>query len=252
MRTLIPTFIALCAALAFATAGSAITNGMPDGNGHPEAGALLAQQAFSDGTWVECSGTLIAPRVFMTAAHCDEGVNRVEVTFASTFDRATSKTYWGTWHADPNFTKRMSDPRRHRGRRSRPRRLGHRSGQLAGGRFARESVQGPTVHAGRLRSAVGDEREGRQDVPLRRRPLRCRRHSQRHKPVVAPDLAEPVHRQRRHLLRGLGRARTSSGRAPRRRTSSPGSRSPATRRAARPMSTTGSTRPLRARFSANT
>jgi secreted trypsin-like serine protease len=110
MRTLIPTFIALCAALAFATAGSAITNGMPDGNGHPEAGALLAQQAFSDGTWVECSGTLIAPRLFMTAAHCDEGVSRVEVTFASTFDRATSKTYWGTWHADPEFSQRASNP----------------------------------------------------------------------------------------------------------------------------------------------
>lgn len=110
MRTLIPTFIALCAALAFAAAGSAITNGMPDGNGHPEAGALLAQQAFSDGTWVECSGTLIAPRVFMTAAHCDEGVSRVEVTFESTFDRATGRTYWGTWHADPDFGKAQSDP----------------------------------------------------------------------------------------------------------------------------------------------
>ena len=110
MRTLIPIFIALCAALAFATVGSAITNGMPDGNGHPQAGALLAQQAFSDGTWVECSGTLIAPRVFMTAAHCDEGVSRVEVTFASTFDRATSKTYWGTWHADPEFSQRASNP----------------------------------------------------------------------------------------------------------------------------------------------
>jgi len=83
---------------------------MPDGNAHPEAGALLAQQAFSDGTWVECSGTLIAPRVFMTAAHCDEGVSRVEVTFASTFDRATSKTYWGTWHADPEFSQRASNP----------------------------------------------------------------------------------------------------------------------------------------------
>ena len=23
----------------------------PDGNGHPEVGALLAQQAYSDGTW---------------------------------------------------------------------------------------------------------------------------------------------------------------------------------------------------------
>jgi hypothetical protein len=101
---------ALAAALALAAAGGAIVNGAPDGNHHPAAGALLAQQAFSDGTWVECSGTLIAKRVFLTAAHCDEGVDRVEVTFASTFDRATSTTYLGTWHADPNFRKANGDP----------------------------------------------------------------------------------------------------------------------------------------------
>src|SRR5690242_4005561 len=103
-------FAALAGALVFAAAGSAITNGVPDGNGHPEVGALLAQQAFSDGTWEECTGTLIAPRVFLTAEHCDEGVSRVEVTFASTFDRATSPTYWGTWHGNPEYSKSQSDP----------------------------------------------------------------------------------------------------------------------------------------------
>ena len=97
-------------ALVFAAGAFAITNGQPDGNGHPEVGALLAQHAFSDGTWEECSGTLIAPRVFLTAEHCDEGVGRVEVTFASTFDRATSTTYWGTWHGDPAYAKSQSDP----------------------------------------------------------------------------------------------------------------------------------------------
>jgi V8-like Glu-specific endopeptidase len=88
----------------------AIINGGPDGNGHPEVGALLAQEAFPDGSWVNCTGTLIAPRVFLTAAHCDEGVSRVEVTFASAFDRATSATYWGTWHGDPQYGKSQSDP----------------------------------------------------------------------------------------------------------------------------------------------
>jgi Trypsin len=103
-------FAALAAALVFAAAGSAITNGVPDGNGHPEVGALLAQQAFSDGTWEECTGTLISARIFLTAEHCDEGVSRVEVTFASTFDRATSTTYWGTWHGDPAYDQAQSDP----------------------------------------------------------------------------------------------------------------------------------------------
>jgi V8-like Glu-specific endopeptidase len=104
------TVLAAGGALALVTSAGAITYGVPDGNGHPEVGALLAQHAFSDGTWEECSGTLIAPRVFLTAAHCDEGVSRVAVTFDSTYDSATGTTYWGTWHADPNYNQAQSDP----------------------------------------------------------------------------------------------------------------------------------------------
>jgi trypsin len=103
-------FVALAAALVFAAAGSAITDGVPDGDAHPEVGALLAQQAFPDGTWEECTGTLISAHVFLTAEHCDLGVSRVEVTFASTFDRATSTTYWGTWYGDPDYNQASSDP----------------------------------------------------------------------------------------------------------------------------------------------
>jgi secreted trypsin-like serine protease len=100
----------LTALLASVSPAAAITNGGPDGNGHPEVGALLAQQAFSDGTWEECTGTLISSRVFLTAAHCDEGVSRVAVTFDSTYNAATGTTYWGTWHADPAYNKSQSDP----------------------------------------------------------------------------------------------------------------------------------------------
>jgi secreted trypsin-like serine protease len=102
--------LAAAGALALTGAAGAITYGVPDGNGHPEVGALLAQHAFSDGTWEECSGTLIAPRVFLTAAHCDEGVSRVAVTFDSTYDSATGTTHWGTWYADPNYNQAQSDP----------------------------------------------------------------------------------------------------------------------------------------------
>jgi secreted trypsin-like serine protease len=96
--------------LAFTTGANAITNGGPDGSGHPEVGALLAQQAFPDGTWEECTGTLIAPRVFLTAEHCDEGVSRVAVTFDSSYVYPTGKTYWGTWHGDPDYSKKQSNP----------------------------------------------------------------------------------------------------------------------------------------------
>src|SRR3954452_1159459 len=100
----------LLGALAFSSIAGAITNGAPDGSAHPEASALLAPIAYSDGTWATCSGTLISPTVFLTAAHCDQGVSRVAVTFASSYVAGTSKTYWGDWHADPRFRGAQSDP----------------------------------------------------------------------------------------------------------------------------------------------
>jgi hypothetical protein len=110
LRRLTTAGVALLAALALAAAAAAITNGAEDGNRHPEVGALLAPQAYSDGTWETCTGTLISPTVFLTAAHCDEGVDRVAVTFDSTYNAATGKAYWGTWHANPLFRKAQGDP----------------------------------------------------------------------------------------------------------------------------------------------
>jgi secreted trypsin-like serine protease len=102
--------VAVLGALALPVGAGAITNGRPDGDAHPQVGALLAQQAFPDGTWAECSGTLIAPTVFLTAEHCDEGVSRVEVTFDSSYVYPTGDTRWGTWHGDPDYGKEQNDP----------------------------------------------------------------------------------------------------------------------------------------------
>src|SRR4051812_38493118 len=101
---------AVAALLVFSAPAGAITYGSPDGEAHPEVGALLAQQAYPDGTWAECTGTLISPTVFLTAAHCDEGVSRVAVTFDSTYSAPKGTTYWGTYHADPAYNQRTSDP----------------------------------------------------------------------------------------------------------------------------------------------
>lgn len=100
----------LLGTLAFSSIAGAITYGAPDGGGHPEVGALLAPVAYSDGTWETCTGTLISPTVFLTAAHCDQGISRVAVTFASSYVAGTSKAYWGTWNADPRFRNAQSDP----------------------------------------------------------------------------------------------------------------------------------------------
>jgi len=56
-------------------AAGAITYGSPDGGAHPEVGALLAPVAYSDETWEACSGTLISPTVFLTAAHVVEDLD---------------------------------------------------------------------------------------------------------------------------------------------------------------------------------
>ena len=110
MKKLFAGIVVLAASLLPAASASAIVNGQPDGNRHPEVGALLAQTAFPDGTWAECSGTLISPTVFLTAAHCDEGVSHVNITLDSSYVFPTGVTLPGTWHADPAFRKGQGDP----------------------------------------------------------------------------------------------------------------------------------------------
>jgi hypothetical protein len=110
MRKTIVATTAIALVLAFSGTSSAVVYGEPDGNAHPNVGALLAPQAYSDGTWATCSGTLISPTVFLTAAHCDWGLSRMAVTFDSVYDAATGTTYWGTWHADPRYRGAQGDP----------------------------------------------------------------------------------------------------------------------------------------------
>ncbi len=100
--------ILLVALLSIATPAQAITNGELDGSGHPNVGALVSPTQYSDGTWLYCSGTLISPTVFLTAAHCAEGA-LVTVTFSPAY-KDGDKTYTGTWYADPRYNWKQSDP----------------------------------------------------------------------------------------------------------------------------------------------
>ncbi|HEX6289114.1 MAG TPA: trypsin-like serine protease [Herpetosiphonaceae bacterium] len=101
--------MALAVLLLVAPSAYAITNGQPDGNQHPNVGALVASAPYSDGTWLYCTGTLISSTVFLTAAHCDEGTSRVTVTFDSAYQDG-DKTYSGSWYADPQYGHDQSDP----------------------------------------------------------------------------------------------------------------------------------------------
>jgi secreted trypsin-like serine protease len=103
------TLAVLVAALTSVSSASAITDGTADGNGHPNVGGLVAPTAYSDGTWIYCSGTLISPTVFLTAAHCADVSDRVRVTFSSAYQDG-DKTYSGTFHGDPLYNQSQSDP----------------------------------------------------------------------------------------------------------------------------------------------
>jgi secreted trypsin-like serine protease len=111
-RSLLIVLLAVAALLLPAATANAITFGQPDGNLHPNVGALVADwDEESPGPDVFCSGTLIAPEVFLTAAHCiasleARGITEVWVTFASDYDEdATSPAglIAGTPVAHPDF-----------------------------------------------------------------------------------------------------------------------------------------------------
>jgi secreted trypsin-like serine protease len=81
----------VCATAAIlATTANAITFGEPDGTRHPEVGALVADwNPDSPGPDQFCSGTLVSPTLFLTAAHCmvdwPEGTE-IWVTFSPEYD----------------------------------------------------------------------------------------------------------------------------------------------------------------------
>jgi V8-like Glu-specific endopeptidase len=98
----------LAAVLLPAAPAGAITNGTADGTAHPNVGGLVSPTQYSDGTWLYCSGTLISPTVFLTAAHCAEDGERVGVTFDPAYE-AGDKVYYGTFQADPLYPGNSSD-----------------------------------------------------------------------------------------------------------------------------------------------
>ncbi len=108
MRRSIMTVALLAATLLWAAPAAAITYGTVDGNAHPNVGGLVAPRAYSDGTWLYCSGTLIAPTVFLTAAHCGDPGERVRVSFDTAYVDGDT-TYTGTFNADPLYNQAQSD-----------------------------------------------------------------------------------------------------------------------------------------------
>lgn len=109
--------LALLLTLVLALPAVAITNGVADGNDHPNVGSIVLQHDPETSGFPDlppllqwCSGTLIDEDVFLTASHCT-----VDLTFFSTelgfevlvtFDPVISESgtfFTGTWVTNPNY-----------------------------------------------------------------------------------------------------------------------------------------------------
>ena len=105
-------YVLSLASLLLAARASAITYGEPDGGDHPNVGAIIREN--SDGSReVWCSGTLISPTVFLTAAHCVDDMERDDWTAYVTFDSvwtSSSKLYLGTVYLHPDYTWPLNNP----------------------------------------------------------------------------------------------------------------------------------------------
>lgn len=108
-------------ALALAGPSGAIVYGEPDGDAHPNVGALIIER--NEQKRIICSGTLIDDDVFLTASHCTAAIERrgledAWVTFDSETDVPLDETattlIHASWVTHPDFSFSgpggMSDP----------------------------------------------------------------------------------------------------------------------------------------------
>lgn len=71
LKIMVALGISVALTFVLVSVGSAITDGAPDDGAHPYVGLAVFDDAGGNPLW-RCSGTLIAPRVFLTAGHCTD------------------------------------------------------------------------------------------------------------------------------------------------------------------------------------
>ncbi len=99
--------LALAVGLLATGPAGAIVNGQLDGSLHPEVGALVAEYRQAGQKEVLCSGSLTAPTVYLTAAHCTAflaslGITDVWVSFDSRFTSSSTLIH-GSYVTDPAY-----------------------------------------------------------------------------------------------------------------------------------------------------
>jgi hypothetical protein len=125
-KVLVAMMIVMVLALVMAGTVLAITHGELDGNGHPYVGLVLFYDESGEYLW-RCSGTLISPRVLLTAGHCtapdaswgtpatarvmfDPDLNQIEYPYP---DCGPYTCYEGTPHPHPEYADFAGFPNTH-------------------------------------------------------------------------------------------------------------------------------------------
>ncbi len=111
-RCLLITALALTLGGILAPTGAAITNGRLDGEEHPNVGILVFELTRTHGLF--CSGTLVAPSVFLTAGHCTRllesiGAPPAWVSFDSRLDLDAASLIPVTYTTHPGFNPRTHE-----------------------------------------------------------------------------------------------------------------------------------------------
>ena len=108
-KTLLVALVAVILGLATAAPALAIKYGELDGDRHPYVGLMVAYDEEGTPLW-RCSGTLIAPQVFLTAGHCtDDPADHVEIWFDADLTDAALHNYptegdvGGTPYTHPDY-----------------------------------------------------------------------------------------------------------------------------------------------------